>query len=463
MIRVLIVDDEYLTRKGMVLTLPWDKYGMSIVGEAAGVKEAEAFLTENQVDVVFTDIAMPDGSGLELLEIIKKKYQDIHVVIVTCHRDFGLIQNALRLGAIDYIVKTELEEAVLEERFTRIYNRILSERVFKEKIADKIPVSKEYGFMFVAKREQNLEEIVGLECFQREVPVHLEKGILLYIVKEDKVQQVLKSIGKEKLLEEWNIYGLNGIDKVTREELKRFIYSFIINGFFYQSKKNAFKELNVTTDYYVVSATEQDRISHLEKDWSDIRWIIDKDYFERICQSTIQCKPDRVKVEKILLSVMAEWCECFEFEIPSGYDEKLRECVYWEECRKIIEEFGNCIAFQIQTENYSREIISQIFKSIRYIKTNYDSDVGQEEIAKIFNINRSYFSKAFKDIFGISYVSFSRNYKLMKAKWFLENSSYTIYQIAEKVGFTDTRYFGKIFKEYVGILPSEYREKYNNL
>ncbi|WP_320967309.1 response regulator [Hungatella sp.] len=108
--KVLIVDDDKLTRKGLIASMPWDKYEMEIVGEAGNGVAALEFLMENQTDLVLCDLEMPLMSGLELIQKVQILYPHIKFAVLTVHSDFGYIQQALRLGAIDYIAKVLIEQ-----------------------------------------------------------------------------------------------------------------------------------------------------------------------------------------------------------------------------------------------------------------------------------------------------------------------------------------------------------------
>ncbi|MBW7455400.1 response regulator [Paenibacillus sepulcri] len=114
MIQALIVDDESLVRKGMRLMFPWNKFGVEIAGEAATGEKAMEFLRAHPIQLLMTDITMPGMSGLELVRQAQELDPAIKVVILTCHQDFDFIQEALRMGAVDYIVKTQLEEIDLD-------------------------------------------------------------------------------------------------------------------------------------------------------------------------------------------------------------------------------------------------------------------------------------------------------------------------------------------------------------
>jgi two-component system response regulator YesN len=124
MIRTLIVDDEKYVRKGLIAVLPWDSFGFNIVGEASSVDKALEFISLNDVDLVVTDLTMPVKSGFDLMEELSRTNPEISIVVLTCHQDFSYIQEAMRFGAIDFIVKTQLEKEKMEEVLQRIANRV---------------------------------------------------------------------------------------------------------------------------------------------------------------------------------------------------------------------------------------------------------------------------------------------------------------------------------------------------
>jgi YesN/AraC family two-component response regulator len=122
--KVLVVDDDHLVRKGFISMMPWSKYGLEVVGEAGNGKKALEFLAEHDVDLLITDLAMPAMSGIELMKQVKRTKPDMHMVVLTFHQDFELIQEALRLGALDYMTKIELEHEQLDEVLQRIVQRM---------------------------------------------------------------------------------------------------------------------------------------------------------------------------------------------------------------------------------------------------------------------------------------------------------------------------------------------------
>ena len=100
---------------------------MKVVGEAANGEKALDFLKTNRVDLLMTDLAMPVMSGIELIRAVRKLYPSIAIAVLTLHQDFEYIQEALRLGAIDYIAKVELEKNSSKKCFSA-FTRALWQR-----------------------------------------------------------------------------------------------------------------------------------------------------------------------------------------------------------------------------------------------------------------------------------------------------------------------------------------------
>jgi two-component system response regulator YesN len=101
---------------------------MQVVGEAKNGEKAIEFLEQQEVDLMLTDLAMPVMSGIELMRIVRKRYPNLYIIVLTLHQDFEYIQEALRLGAIDYIAKVEL----VQDRFREILHRIRARIVEEE-------------------------------------------------------------------------------------------------------------------------------------------------------------------------------------------------------------------------------------------------------------------------------------------------------------------------------------------
>ena len=94
MIRIIIVDDEILSRIGLQSFLD-GKEGIIVSGVFGEAMDAIKFLEENIVDVVLTDIEMAEIDGLKFIQHIREKHLAAGVIIVSCHDDFSYAQQAL--------------------------------------------------------------------------------------------------------------------------------------------------------------------------------------------------------------------------------------------------------------------------------------------------------------------------------------------------------------------------------
>lgn len=114
MLRVLLVDDEPFIVQGLKVLIDWDGEGYEIAASAADGREALEYLKENKVDLIISDIKMPEMSGIELLETIREqKISDAYFVILSGYSDFSLAQQAIRYKCMDYVLKPVEKDELL--------------------------------------------------------------------------------------------------------------------------------------------------------------------------------------------------------------------------------------------------------------------------------------------------------------------------------------------------------------
>ncbi|MDR0722690.1 MAG: response regulator [Treponema sp.] len=112
--KILIVDDEYIVRLGLKIIVDWAGFGYVVAGEAANGQEAFDFFQKNPVDVILTDIKMPVMDGLELTRKVKALNKKAQIIILSHYDEFSYAQEAIKLGAFRYILKSELTKSNLE-------------------------------------------------------------------------------------------------------------------------------------------------------------------------------------------------------------------------------------------------------------------------------------------------------------------------------------------------------------
>jgi two-component system, response regulator YesN len=112
-IKVLIVDDEYLSRNLLKNCIDWNSLNMDIAGEAEDADEALSLVDKLNPEVIFTDIQMPIIDGIQLSEMILKQKPGIKIVALTGFNDFDYAQRSIKAGISDYILKPINQAEVL--------------------------------------------------------------------------------------------------------------------------------------------------------------------------------------------------------------------------------------------------------------------------------------------------------------------------------------------------------------
>jgi two-component system response regulator YesN len=117
MLKLLIVDDEELTRNGLAKCINWAKLKLEVIGCVADGQKALDLFAKKPADIVITDIRMPKMDGLELIKALKAIDSTIVVIFLSAYDDFKYAQQAVKFDAFDYILKpidVELLQSVVK-------------------------------------------------------------------------------------------------------------------------------------------------------------------------------------------------------------------------------------------------------------------------------------------------------------------------------------------------------------
>ena len=184
---ILLVDDEELALVGLENGVDWEAVNVAKVYKAHSKATAIRMIKTYQVDRVITDIEMPNGSGLDLIHWVKDNKPDIEAVFYTGHAEFTYVQEALRVGAADYLLKP-IEYPALEKIILDIEKKIYKREKtvdFTELVDD---LTEQSQVEIVDQVKQIIAENISLGNLQREElanMVHISPGYLSRIFKKE--------------------------------------------------------------------------------------------------------------------------------------------------------------------------------------------------------------------------------------------------------------------------------------
>lgn len=122
---------------------------------------------------------------------------------------------------------------------------------------------------------------------------------------------------------------------------------------------------------------------------------------------------------------------------------------------RALKDFVNAVKNQRKSVPYSKVVR----KAIRYMQNHFKENISVEELAGAVGVSQSRLSHLFKEETGVSLMTYLRKEKIENAKAMLRDSDYRIYEISTILGFANESYFVKVFKDYEGITPGEYKRK----
>lgn len=188
---ILVVDDEPRSREGIKKTIIKESLEQYKVLTASNAKEALEVIDDTKINVLITDIKMPEMSGLDLLRELKEKTKDPVVIIISAYSEFDYAHQALEMGVVNYLLKPipkkKLMEAVekaiaIDEEKTKkgLINKIVDDTLLEANEYQSLNNSIQEVMDYV---EDNFNEDISLKGIAE--IVHLNASYLSSLFKEE--------------------------------------------------------------------------------------------------------------------------------------------------------------------------------------------------------------------------------------------------------------------------------------
>ncbi|WP_314160711.1 response regulator transcription factor [uncultured Gemella sp.] len=187
--KILLIDDHKLIKLGIKVLLE-DNEEFSVIGDCASKKEFLEKISNDSYDLFICDISLPDGSGYDILEIIKEKKLKTKVIILSMHEDKSYMKKAFKLGASGYVTKSTAHEEILQA---------IDKVMFKNDIY----LNEKYATIFYELFKEDKE--IELSDREKEVGRYIVEGYTLTDIGE-KLFLSVKTVDtyKKRLMEKTN-------------------------------------------------------------------------------------------------------------------------------------------------------------------------------------------------------------------------------------------------------------------
>ena len=187
--KILLIDDHKLIKLGIKVLLE-DNEEFSVIDDCASKKEFLEKISSESYDLFICDISLPDGSGYDILEIIKEKKLNTKVIILSMHEDRSYMKKAFKLGASGYVTKSTAHEEILQA---------IDKVMFKNDIY----LNEKYATIFYELFKEDKE--IELSEREKEVGRYIVEGYTLTDIGE-KLFLSVKTVDtyKKRLMEKTN-------------------------------------------------------------------------------------------------------------------------------------------------------------------------------------------------------------------------------------------------------------------
>ena len=185
MIRVLMVDDEPLVRRGIVAGVDWAALGCEVVGEAQSGEEGLELARRLKPELIITDIRMPKMDGIAMMQELRRRGSRAHVIMLTAYSDFDYARSALQFGADDYLLKP-FQDKELVAAIERIHRKEQEKSGLS--VSDELPLAKGDKSRYVLEAMEYISEHYAESSINiTEIAQHLgvSEGHLSHVFKKE--------------------------------------------------------------------------------------------------------------------------------------------------------------------------------------------------------------------------------------------------------------------------------------
>lgn len=474
-IKVMVVDDEELNADGIAEIITQEQIPHLEVITFYSSLQAVEYLLNNKIDVLLTDINMPQLSGLELINQVHSLQPDMRIIILTGYGSLEYATEAMKYGVRYFLQKPcmpkqlldALNEVIKERRHLNQLNLMelkhLAESFFYEEDV------KEYGenefsfFIYSNEFHKTIGAKLTKELKKREIEFlvgEIEKCTIFYYLSRYSVATLLETVLASYSGDELVIcYSEHSPIEEAKKKMEQALH-YLNWSFYHQQKKvlclEAEPEIKQTTTGAMETLFSRVKRSLAEEDYSQSKELLERIFGE--ARSTI-FPPTRLK--KAFLSMFfsvfvtqgKSFAEISDFEtqlLALSTSRQLKKCV-----GEVMEELEEANLVILKSNS--------IAENMNLIVEKYYADprLTLKWIAEnVLFMNVEHLGRVYQREMGEKFSTHLLDFRLNKAKRLLEDGR-KVYEVAELTGYRDNPdYFNKVFKKSTGLTPLKYSKTY---
>lgn len=515
--KLLIVDDEELTRNGLIQSIDSNRLGIDSIILADDGINGLSMAKEHHPDIILSDVRMPRMDGIKMLEKIQEFAPNVSAIFMSGYSDKDYLLSAIKMGAINYIEKPidsqELHSAIQKaiEQCLRFQRESAAEEMNANQAASSLAYYLTMPYNTCSDSVKELEKLF----YKHYNNLNKFKYISTIIVKLKYASEASSKLQYiyQRLRADFAQYHIHII--FTEKRLFHLVYHIYADSpisdkniqDFCEHLQFAFAEEG---DYYVAVGDVVEGIENAYHSYESAVILLQKSFFFKPCTIMLKTTTSIDKSHNIEATVNK-----FSTTLDSGDDAKVKALLdeLYNSCINSTVLLPNQVKtyyFSLFTELYRQREKNQLITDIsiknnesimdimdscfsyttlhqllvekveaffsdlnsnvaenkiiylikNYIANNYsNASLSVKDISEYAHLSVSYLCTFFKSETGNTLNQYITEYRMEKAKQMLFDPRNKISDISEQVGYNDGNYFGKSFKKIVGLSPSEYREK----
>ena len=505
--RVVIVEDEIRIREGIIKLLSKTNDEFCLVGEAENGKDGLQLLCELKPDIVITDIKMPLMDGLQMLDKMQEAGLNTKAIVLSAYSEFEYARKAMKLGVTEYLLKPityhcfmlaleNVKHQVEKDRQDKPAQIGTIEQIFQFLLDGSLEINEELisylsNNYHIEKNQSFVVMCTYLGCNYQEIwektktrfnhALSMYKNLSYCIIEapyRNFLIIILYHYSNSRDLERWMQY------QILNKQFDKFAIGWIeVNGIgaLEQSVKllYPYMDWNIALDkeilisypkitqiqtascVYPIELETEVKKAVCAYDWDKVSQIMidfQRSFLDGKIYIPKEIKECYVRFLWVVVGIAKE-VGCIDTEKFDS--KKLLEMIMNAQTKEELWNASNFMISLIRPERKQEETIHLIVKKvISIIHEFYKTGITLEEISMRLNMTPEYIGTLFHKEMGVTFSAYIKNIRISKAKELLCGTDLKLYEISERVGYNDPKYFSKVFKEITGQLPTDYRKTY---